>query len=448
MASLPSHAAEQTGRLSQPKGPSFKWLSAILLALLVRPRRPLATAACPSSHNYLLDRFPRATPVPQNEPPSTLCILGYLNRHPLSAVGGASENSRGTCMRRDSLESVKCMIRTSHRSGHSRHASEAQPSLSLDAVRVHRRPAALLSCTHAQMLVSANLLKRVHRLPTRHTVARAMEANLHKVVDKSMLETIIASNPGAAMSGGRGTWPTAGTLVPLNEILPNGEDLVGDARWHRADDDVGDDIDSLPPNELAKKMTGRRGQPKGQPKGPGGGPDKPAPEQPQGKQWGVKDSAAAAKRVVGSQAGSAVGFAKPPPPPRGTAVGKAITAPVKELLHQHGAANTDTTYTLVIVIGCAPSNFARRGALRATWLQWAIEAPDVLHLFFTENIVEGGRGYTEEAAAQIQQEHDEIGVSLHPQPVPLAYPRLPVSPSPPTFYCPSTLIVHIQRRKG
>lgn len=293
MASLPSHAAEQTGRLSQPKGPSFKWLSAILLALL--------------------------------------------------------------------------------------------------------------------MLVSANLLKRVHRLPTRHTVARAMEANLHKVVDKSMLETIIASNPGAAMSGGRGTWPTAGTLVPLNEILPNGEDLVGDARWHRADDDVGDDIDSLPPNELAKKMTGRRGQPKGQPKGPGGGPDKPAPEQPQGKQWGVKDSAAAAKRVVGSQAGSAVGFAKPPPPPRGTAVGKAITAPVKELLHQHGAANTDTTYTLVIVIGCAPSNFARRGALRATWLQWAIEAPDVLHLFFTENIVEGGRGYTEEAAAQIQQEHDEIG---------------------------------------
>ena len=246
--------------------------------------------------------------------------------------------------------------------------------------------------------MSANLFKRVHHRTARHTVARAVEANLHKTgqVDKSMLVSIaiIASDPESDSNN----FTRAGAPVQLGESLPNGEDLVGDARWHRADDDVGDDIDSLPANELAKKMTGRRG---GQTKGVSVSDNTAGPDRPQGKprskRRGSKDGAAAAANRIGVAGGANAG----------SAVGK-FAGKAKEL-HQHGAASTATTYTLVIVIGCAPGNFARRAALRATWLQWAIEAPDVMHLFFTENIVEGSRGYTKETAAQIQQEHDDIG---------------------------------------
>ena len=140
--------------------------------------------------------------------------------------------------------------------------------------------------------MSANLFKRVHHRTARHTVARAVEADLHKTgqLDRSMLDSIVATDPESDVN----TFIKAGALVQLGESLPNGEDLVGDARWHRADDDVGDDIDSLPANELAKKMTGRRGQGKLK----GVSDNNAVPDQTQGKprptRRGSKDVAAAA----------------------------------------------------------------------------------------------------------------------------------------------------------
>eukprot|EP00039_Didymoeca_costata_P011350 m.158909 g.158909 ORF g.158909 m.158909 type:complete len:405 (+) comp15143_c0_seq2:152-1366(+) len=41
-------------------------------------------------------------------------------------------------------------------------------------------------------------------------------------------------------------------------------------------------------------------------------------------------------------------------------------------------------YTLVVCIGVAPLNFARREALRNSWLQWIDEADDAMYLFVTE----------------------------------------------------------------
>ena len=48
-------------------------------------------------------------------------------------------------------------------------------------------------------------------------------------------------------------------------------------------------------------------------------------------------------------------------------------------------------FTVVIAIGVAPGNFARRAALRATWLEWITEADDAMHLFFTEKPTPGTR---------------------------------------------------------
>lgn len=78
-------------------------------------------------------------------------------------------------------------------------------------------------------------------------------------------------------------------------------------------------------------------------------------------------------------------------------------------IHQHHVASRDTEYTLVIVLGCAPWGFDRRAALRRTWLQWALERPDVMHLFFTENITKESKRYDENDARRIQQEYEQVG---------------------------------------
>lgn len=62
---------------------------------------------------------------------------------------------------------------------------------------------------------------------------------------------------------------------------------------------------------------------------------------------------------------------------------------------------------LVIVIGVAPGYFARRKALRETWLSWCIETLDCTHVFFTEHPSNGSRGYRPGISDDLEAEANE-----------------------------------------
>lgn len=70
--------------------------------------------------------------------------------------------------------------------------------------------------------------------------------------------------------------------------------------------------------------------------------------------------------------------------------------------------STGQPYLLVVSIGVKPGNFARRAALRRTWLRWLADEPmGVAHVFFTEKPVKGSRGYTEGIDEKLDAEQEE-----------------------------------------
>ena len=64
---------------------------------------------------------------------------------------------------------------------------------------------------------------------------------------------------------------------------------------------------------------------------------------------------------------------------------------------------------LVASIGVRPGNFARRAALRRTWLRWLGEAADTEYVFFTEIPQPGSRGYNASLAPLLRAEAEEHG---------------------------------------